>query len=298
MAKRTIELARSGDIVVEKKYGMTLEEFRRDHLYPLKPVVLGDATADWPALKLFTPEFFKTRFAQREVEIDGKYYPLGEFIERLYASTPDNPAPYPGKLSLDRDFPELLEYIQPRVKYSLPDRIGNRWIPESFLCGASTHEIFFGSPGGSFPYVHYDYMGLHAWINQLVGEKEFIVVPPWDGQYLYPDPNDPWKSMVDNLKDPDLDRFPLAAKATVLSFIVGPGETMFIPNGWWHTTVSKSVTISVALDQLCSSNWNRFREEVRWKFAGSHRAKQAAAQAYLRALGRVLNLQERFERAA
>ncbi|EGV18546.1 cupin-like domain-containing protein [Thiocapsa marina] len=298
MAIRTIEIARSGDMVVEKKYGMTVEEFRTDHLYPLKPVVLADATAHWPARKLFTPEFFRSRFGQREIEVDGKHYPLAEFIDRLYASTPENPAPYPGKLLLNRDFPELLEYIRPRIKYSVPDRIGNRWIPESFLCGASTHEIFFGSPGGSFPYVHYDYMGLHAWINQLVGEKEFIVVPPWDGQYLYPDPNDPWKSMVGDLKHPDLDRFPLVANATVLSFVVGPGETMFIPNGWWHTTVSKSVTISVALDQLCGSNWNRFREEVRWKFADSHPAKGAVAQAYLRALGPVLSVQERFKRAS
>lgn len=71
---------------------------------------------------------------------------------------------------------------------------------------------------------------------------------------------------------------------------------MFIPNGWWHTTVSKTVTISVALDQLCSSNWARFRNEVRAKFANAHPAKQVAAQAYLRALGPLLSVQERFER--
>ncbi len=297
MAARTIELARIGEIVVEKKYGMTLEEFRREHLDPLKPVVLGDATADWPARELFNAEFFKNRFGHREVEINGARFPLGEFIDRLYDSTPENPAPYPGKLSLDRDFPELLEYIQPPIMYARPDRIGSKWIPGSFLCGASTYEIFFGSPGGSFPYVHYDYMGLHAWINQLVGEKEFIVVPPWESEYLYPDPDDPWKSLVNDLKAPDLERFPLAAKATVLSFVVGPGETMFIPNGWWHTTISKTVTISVALDQLCSSNWDRFRNEVRAKFSHTHPAKQAAAQAYLRVLGPVLSFQERFERA-
>jgi hypothetical protein len=293
MATKTVELARHGDIVVEKKYGMSLDEFRRDHLDPLVPVVLGDATAEWPAVKEFSFEFFKRRFGSREVEIAGQHYPLAEFIDLLQASTPENPAPYPGKLALDRNFPELLQYVQPRFSYACPDRIGHRWIPASFLCGAANYEIFFGSPGGSFPYVHYDYMGFHAWINQIVGEKEFIVAPPSDTPYVYPDPADPWKSRVDNLKDPDLERFPLAAKATVLSFIVGPGETMFIPNGWWHTTVSKTATISVAFDQLCHSNWSRFRAEVQAKFAGSNPAKQAAAQAYLALLGPALDLSER-----
>jgi histone arginine demethylase JMJD6 len=292
MATRTVELARSGDVVVNKKFGMTRDEFRRDHSKPGVPVVLGDATRDWPARELFTFEYFEREFGDRDVEVAGHSYRVAEFIELLRRSSPENPAPYPGKLSLDHHFPELMPHIRPRPSLAVPDRIPSALIPRMAMGQAANYEIFFGSPGGAFPYVHYDYMGLHAFINQLVGEKEFIVVPPWQTEFLYPDPANPWVSRVRDLKNPDLREFPLAAKATVLSFIVGPGETMFIPNGWWHTTVSRTLTLSVAFDLLDDTNWSRFLGEVRDKFRTANPLKRSALLLYLRMLGPVLNAAE------
>jgi hypothetical protein len=293
-ATQSVELARNGDIVVHRKSGMSVDEFRREHLYPGVPVVIADATVDWPARKAFTWEFFRERYGSQQVEARGTRYRLDQFIDMLERSTFDNPAPYPGKLSLDHEFAELMSYVQPRVRFATRDRLGSRWIPARLSGGAANYEVFLGGPGGGFPYVHYDYMGLHAWINQLVGEKEFIVVPPWQTEYVYPDPRNPWVSRVDDLKNPDLERFPLAAKATVLSFVVGPGETMFIPNGWWHTTISRTMTISVAFDLLDSSNWHRFENEVRTKLVDVAGWKRAAAMAYLSGLGSVMKVAEQF----
>lgn len=291
---KALELARSGDVAVYRKSGMSVEEFRREHLEPGVPVVLTDATVDWPARNAFTWDFFRDRYGNQAVEARGTRYTLAQFIDLLEGSSTDDPAPYPGKLSLDREFAELMPYVQPRVRFATRDRLGSRWIPDRLSGGAANYEVFLGGPGGGFPYVHYDYMGLHAWINQLVGEKEFIVVPPWQTEFVYPDPRNPWVSLIDDLKNPDLTRFPLAAKATVLSFVVGPGETMFIPNGWWHTTVSRTMTISVAFDLLDSSNWHRYQNEVRRKLKDVSRWKRAAAMAYLSGLGGVMKFAEQY----
>jgi histone arginine demethylase JMJD6 len=78
----------------------------------------------------------------------------------------------------------------------------------------------------------------------------------------------------------------------VLSFVVGPGETMFIPNGWWHTTVSKTLTLSVAFDLLDDTNWSRFLGEVRGKFATANAVKRSTLLLYLRMLGRVMTAAE------
>lgn len=293
MATKTVELARLGNIVVEKKYGMSYEEFKSKHLMPLYPVVFGDATKDWPARDKFTPEFFKKNYAERDVIVRGKSYKLGQFIDMMMSATEDNPAPYPCKLQIASEYPDLLPDVMPRYSYAMPDRTHSKLIPAGFLGAADTLEIFFGSPGGKFPYIHYDYMGLHAYINQLYGYKEFTVIPPDQTPYMYPEPGNTWKSLVNDVHKPDLEKFPLFAKATPITFVVGPGETMFIPNGWWHTARSVTPTISVALDVLNTSNWSRFVNEVDIMISRHKPLKSKLAVAYLKVLGPLMALAEK-----
>lgn len=292
MPTKTIELARTGTIIVEKKYGLPYDEFAEKHLFANYPVVLGDACENWAAKNKFTPEFFKTHYGDREVTVQGNAYKLGDFIDLMMTATEENPAPYPCKLQMDRDYPELVPDVMPRFSYALPDRTHSKLLPQRFLGGADTLELFFGSPGGQFPYLHYDYMGLHAYITQVYGEKEFTVMPPDQTPYLYPKPDDPWVSQVNSAKNPDLKKYPLFVKATPLTFIVGPGETLFIPCGWWHTARSVTPTISVALDCLNASNWPMFMQEV--KTIGRQKPLKAkVAQAYLSLLGGVLSVSEK-----
>jgi hypothetical protein len=293
MATKTVEIARYGDIVVEKKYGMSYDEFAEKHLFANYPVVIGDACKDWPAREKFTPEFFKKNYGSREVKVSGNVYSLGEFIDLMMVSTEENPAPYPCKLQVDRDYPELIPDVSPRFMYAMPDWTHHKLLPERFLGAADTLEIFFGSQGGQFPYLHYDYMCLHAYITQLFGQKEFMVIPPDQTSYVYPDPERPWVSLIDNQRNPDLERFPLFAKATPVSFVVGPGETLFIPCGWWHTAHSLTPTISVALDCLNASNWKPFMNEVETMMDRGKTVKAKVAKAYLSGLGTVLTSSEK-----
>ena len=289
MASKVIELVNNGTLSVEKKYGMTYEEFAKDHLFASQPVVIGDASKEWIAKDKFTPDFFKSEYGSRTVKVEGKQYNLKDFIELMESATIDNPAPYPCKLQIDSEYPELLPDISPRFEFAMPDWCHNPMI-KPILGNADTYEIFLGSPGGQFPYVHYDYLGLHAFITQLYGVKEFTVIPPNQTPYVYPKKNNTWVSEVPDIKNIDLEKFPLCANITPITFTVGPGETLFIPNGWWHTAKSLTVTISVALDSLNASNWDRFKTEVTTKVNNKTNpfiAKMAGA--YLSVAGSVLH---------
>ncbi|WP_020597428.1 cupin-like domain-containing protein [Spirosoma panaciterrae] len=293
MDTQTVELVRKGALVVEKKYNLSYEEFAEKHLFGNYPVVIGDACAAWSAKNKFTPEFFKEHYSDREVEIAGKKYTLGEYIDWMLTGTEENPAPYPCTLQIERDYPELLNDVLPRFKYALPDRIQSKLLPKRFLSGANTLEIFFGSPGAQFPYVHYDYMSLHAYITQLYGEKEFTVIPPDQTPYVYPRPDNLWVSQVDDVWNPDLEKYPLFAKTTPIKFVVGPGETLFIPCGWWHTARSLTPTISVALDCLNDSNWKNFMSEVDVNMQQRRPKLAGAVQTYLSVVGSVLGTVEK-----
>lgn len=50
--------------------------------------------------------------------------------------------------------------------------------------------------------------------------------------------------------------------AKPVSDIVSPGETIFVPKGWWHTARSLEPTISIAQDLLTKYNWDLFEKDV------------------------------------
>ena len=272
---------------------MSPDEFLREHLEPGVPVVIGDATREWSARSTFTPAWFCARFGERRLDVDGEAYSVRALFESLARSSVEQPAPYPCHWDMLKVFPELADEIEPRPAYARPDRTLHPLLPQRLLGAAHTVELFFGGPGGQFPYMHYDYMGLHAFISQLYGRKEFTVVAPEYTECVYPEPANPWRSSIENHHAPDLEKYPRFAHAEKLTFVVEPGDTLFIPNGWWHTARSLEVTISVAFDLLNDSNWGRFRNEVRYLLKHASPAKQLAADLYLRALGRLLSLEER-----
>ena len=72
------------------------------------------------------------------------------------------------------------------------------------------------------------------------GRRRFTLLPPAAEPYLYMGPSDPTPggtpvSMV-HLTAPDLDRFPLFAKALPMAMEaeLSPGDAIFIPMGWFH----------------------------------------------------------------
>ncbi len=86
--------------------------------------------------------------------------------------------------------------------------------------------------------------------------------------------------MIPDIENVDLEKFPLYKNATPIKFVVGPGETLFIPFGIWHTAKSLEPTISVAFDLLNDHNFPLFLKDV-WEFKKRNSiAKAVAATGY------------------
>jgi hypothetical protein len=153
---------------------------------------------------------------------------------------------------------------------------------------ASTLEVFFGGPSGWFPYIHYDLYGLYAIVTQAYGRKQFIVYAPGEEQYLYPDPEHPWMSTIDRYYDPDYEKYPLFKNARAVEDTVHPGETIFVPKGWWHTARSLEPTISIAQDLLTHYNWDVFKRDVVFYKKKESALKAFLIRAYLTLIDRVM----------
>jgi histone arginine demethylase JMJD6 len=267
---------------IERRDNLSYEEFAADYLYPLKPVIVTDALRDWKAVGRWTPEFFKREFGQMKFCLQDNLkaktgyqsaseaveYSMERFIDRVLESTQENPAPYFRNQILYDLFPSLQGDIQPLPEYFQPN-----WLPEHFavkyvrevLNRGAAIELYIGGEGGAFPVLHYDGAGTHAFLMHIYGRKEFIVFPPDQEEFLYPSSEKLNLSMVNDLDHPDLQRFPLFARAEPTKFVLGPGELLFIPSHWWHTTKMLTPCISVSANVLNQSNW---KELVRFVARG------------------------------
>jgi hypothetical protein len=154
-------------------------------------------------------------------------------------------------------------------------------------------EIFFGGPGGEFPYLHYDMLRMHAWIAQVYGDKEFTLYERGQEDLLYVNPEMPWVSTVDDLHDAD--RYPLLREARCHKVVVHAGEALFIPCGTWHTARCVTTNITVAFDQLEATNWHEFvGDVVAEERRSGHPLRALALRAYLGVLGPLLSVAELF----
>lgn len=248
---------------VQKVGDISYKEFMNDFYKPGIPVVFKNASKVWKANGLFTPDWFRKNYGERSTELKDKSYTMREIMDLVEASTEANPAPYPFIFNIPAVLPEIVPLIQPlNLNYASPNWLDNKMFNRGHWGGVT--ELFVGGPGGRFPYLHLDYYHLNAWITQLYGDKRFTVFPRGQEEFLYPRPDDPWKSDV-NMFNPDYDKYPKFKQATPIHFTVGPGETLFIPFGTWHTAYSLTPTISVAFDQLNGKNYKDFMKDV-WMF--------------------------------
>lgn len=277
-------------IIVDRRTGLSPEEFRREYRDRRRPVVMTDATRQWLGHRVITPDWLRSAFPDKEVALLGheRRWRVPELVDLL--ADPESDSPYPCCALLDVEWPELAPMFQPLpIAHATPNRLSHK----AFLGGrfGSRTEIFLGGPKGHFPYAHIDYYHLSAWINMVYGEKEFWVFSVDDDAQMYPKPPDNWQSEVDAF-DPDLERHPRFANVEITKIRMGPGETLYIPAGTWHTARSLGQTLSVAFDQLDHTNMDRFVQDVR-TYRERGLSRRIAYSSYLGVMGRVADVVER-----
>ncbi|MEO8590080.1 MAG: cupin-like domain-containing protein [Flavobacteriales bacterium] len=245
----------AGSIVIERRRKLSYEEFKKDYLFARKPVIITDATAKWKASG-WTPQWFKERYADKVVSTDQGKMRMDDFIDAITKDTTE-PGPFLREQPLTEVFPDLADHVQPTPSYVLPNWLGGNYLVPPInkrLNRESKLEINFCGRR-IFPYLHIDDLGVHAFITQHYGDKEFTVFPPDQEQYLYRQGTERF-SQVQDVDNPDLDRFPLFAKAKAIKVVLHAGESVFMPCGWWHTTKVPGTSLSTVYSVSNSSNWS------------------------------------------
>ncbi len=232
---------------VDRRSGLSLQEFRREYLYRGRPVVITDAIDDWKARSLWTLDHFRSRYKDTRITLskyEGAHYratavetvPLGSFIDKV--ETNDFTA-YP--YYVRDDWKIFVTHKELLTDYQVPKYFFDWYVFVPGFMRLIYPRIFIGPKGAITP-LHLDIWETHAWLSQLVGRKRWLLFSPDQRGLLYDYQVQPCK--------PDLDKFPLYRQAKPLECVIGPGDTIFVPSGWSHEVVSLDATISITHNYL------------------------------------------------
>ena len=103
-------------------------------------------------------------------------------------------------------------------------------------------------------------------------------------------------SKVEDVWTPREDQFPLLKDARPLHLVMRPGETLFVPAGWWHSTRLGDASISVGESCVNSSNWLHFVRDAAEMASRPLKVKGALVATFLLGAGAVMGVGERLLR--
>lgn len=106
--------------------------------------------------------------------------------------------------------------------------------------------IRIGTPG-TFTQGHID--SKDNFIYQIIGQKRWTIFSPQDYQFLYYTETKgslEWSAVLNSFDvNPDLTIYPLYMKATPVSFVMSPGEVLYLPRGWTHTVANLTPNLMI-----------------------------------------------------
>lgn len=249
---------------VERRSGLSRQEFLENYYAKNRPVILTDIVPQWKAHSRWTPDYLKEKYGHLDVSVQydrdsnplyeiekekhQKTMKLGEYADLVVNGGKTNQyymVPFNANILKD-EFQGLFEDVQLSDDY--------------FDCslGRERFSFWFG-PEGTITPLHFDLM--NSFLCQVYGRKRMRLISPNQKHLMYNYMS--FHTPID-LDRPDFAKYPLFKNVNVIDVMIHPGEAMFVPAGWWHHVTALDITISLSVmnfifpngyDHLLSKNY-------------------------------------------
>ncbi|EGG15302.1 transcription factor jumonji [Cavenderia fasciculata] len=241
---------------------LSLQEFIDRYERPVVPVIFTGVQKEWPAQKEWTKERLVERFGDITFKIthqDHKRIPMTFRDYARYMSEQCDEEPlYVFDDAFGEKAPDMLS------EYSVPP-----YFPEDlFACSGEKERphfrwIVIGPPRSGAPW-HIDPAGTSAWNSLISGRKRWLMYPPQitpigvsmediDEKFYGSPPSLLWLLEVYPYLPPD---------QKPIECIQNPGETIFVPGGWWHMVLNLEESIAVTQNFCDSQNFEQVCQEL------------------------------------
>ncbi len=233
---------------------VTRDQFLTHYYAANRPVLIEGLVDDWPALSRWNPDYLASTVPDAEIEVmvDRLQDPDYEINSEQHKSTM-RMADYVDAVRAGGDSNDIYMVANNHV-LDLPD-LAPLWAdfhaPDRYLDPEHMQgQVFFWfGPGGTVTPLHHDI--INVLFVQVYGSKRVILYSPLEIHHLYNETA--VYSSVDALA-PDLGTYPRFARPTRHEIVVGPGQALFIPVGWWHCVEALETSISMSFTNFIWPN--------------------------------------------
>ena len=227
----------------------TQDEFEQKYKNTYTPCMIYGMADDWPAMKTWSFENFNARFPNHKfmlangMECKLRYKYFYHYINSKKHRKDDIPL-----YIFDSEFGNE-KYV---TRSLIDDYTVHEWFNEDFLAilGEDKRPPFrwvIAGPKRSGCSLHIDPLGTSAWNTLIVGKKRWVMFPPdtfADESDIPADPGASWFIL----------EYPKHKDKYHIDVIQKPGETIFLPYGWWHVALNIEDTISVTQNFITHVN--------------------------------------------
>lgn len=211
------------------------EVFRKEYYEPALPIIIKNLATEWPAYTKWNWDYFKQLVGDQKVPLynnvkSDAYTPInkaddyktfGEYIDMI------SKGPAGWRIFLFNIFDHAPELTK---DFTWPEHLMKGFVKK--------YPMLFTGGASSITHMHFDIDLSHILHTQFGGRKRVLMFPFKEQYKLYRKPFEVL-SMADfsNYYQEgklDFEKFPALKLAEGYDFILEPGDTLFMPAGYWH----------------------------------------------------------------
>ncbi|MBI3137154.1 MAG: cupin-like domain-containing protein [Sphingobacteriales bacterium] len=211
------------------------ELFKKEFYEPGIPLVIRNLAKEWPAYTKWNWDYFKQLVGDQKVPLynntkSDAYTPI---------NTADDYKTFGEYTDMIRSGPAAWRIFLFNIFDHAPQLTRDFTWPEHLMKGfVKKYPMLFTGGAGSITHMHFDIDLSHILHTQFAGRKRVLMFPFNEQYKLY---RKPWEVL--SLADfsnyymegkIDYEKYPALKLAEGLDFTLEPGDTLFMPAGYWH----------------------------------------------------------------